>query len=317
MKIVILDGYALNPGDLSWDAFYSLGDVTVYDRTPQSMTIERSLGADIIVTNKTPLDSGFFDAVPTVKYVALLSTGYNIVDIDAARRHNVPVSNVPEYCIVEVAQHIFALILEITNSTGRHCREVREGKWENSKDFCFWESPLMSLCGKNVGLIGFGKIGQAVAKVASAFRMNVFVSSRTDRSAEFPDTLWMPQDELFAASDIIVMCCPLTNETAGMINRDTISLMKKSAIFINTARGQVVDDTALADALNNGRIMAAGLDVLTVEPPAEGNPLIAAKNCFITPHIAWASEEARQRLMDISVDNVKAFLSGAPVNVVN
>lgn len=318
MKIVVLDSYALNPGDLSWDWLKNLGECEIYDRTPEDKTVERAENADIILTNKTPLNRETLLKLKKVKFIALLSTGYNVVDIACAREMGVPVSNIPSYSTDAVAQLTFSLILEITNAAGLHSKSVRDGEWSKSPDFCYWKTPLTELSGKTLGIVGFGKIGQAVADIAEAFKMNVIAVSghETDQSHR-KSFRWVTMDGLTRASDIISFHCPLTEKTAGLVNEEFISKCKDGAIIINTSRGPVISDKALADALNSGKLRGAGLDVLTKEPPEADNPLFTAKNCFITPHIAWAGFETRERLMNILEENVKAYLNGAPQNVVN
>lgn len=318
LKIVVLDSYALNPGDLSWDWLTKLGECEIYDRTPAEKILERCDGADIILTNKTPLTRETLEKLSNLKYIALLSTGYNIVDCECAKELGVPVSNIPAYSTNAVAQLTFSLILEITNAVGLHSESVRDGEWSACPDFCYWKTPLTELCGKTLGIVGFGQIGQAVADIAEAFKMNIVAVSghETDQSHR-KNFAWIDMDTLAKTSDIISFHCPLTEKTTGLVNEEFLSKCKDGAIIINTSRGPVVDDKALADALNSGKIRGAGLDVLTVEPPKADNPLLTAKNCFITPHIAWAGFETRERLMNILRENVLAFLNGNPQNVVN
>ena len=318
MKIVVLDSYALNPGDLSWDWLISLGECEIHHRTPKEMIFERCKDADIILTNKTPLTKETLSQLPNLKYIALLSTGYNIVDWEFAKEIGVPVSNIPAYSTNAVAQLTFSLILEITNAVGLHSKSVRNGDWSNCPDFCYWKSPLTELCGKTLGIVGFGQIGQAVADIAEAFKMNIVAVSghETDQSHR-KNFRWVDMDTLANESDIISFHCPLTEKTTGIVNKEFIGKCKDGAIIINTSRGPVVNDKDLADALNSGKLKGAGLDVLTVEPPKADNPLLKAKNCFITPHIAWAGFETRERLMNILEENIKAYLNGNPQNVVN
>ena len=319
MKITVLDSYALNPGDLSWDWLEALGECSIYPRTPADKIIERCKGAEIVVTNKTPLDREALLSLPDLKYIALQSTGYNIVDCETARELGILVSNIPSYSTEAVAQHTFALILEHTNAVGLHSQSVKNGEWCACPDFCYWKSPLSELAGKTVGIIGYGQIGRAVAKIAEAFNMNIIALSGhkapvTDRkSFRWAENI----DELAEVSDIITLHCPLTEKTTGLVNREFLDKCVKKPIIINTSRGPVIDSEALAEYLNNGKIAGAGLDVLTVEPPKEDNPLLTAKNCIITPHIAWAGFETRERLMQILESNIKAYLNGAPENVVN
>lgn len=318
LKIVVLDSFALNPGDLSWDWLECLGDCEIYHRTPQNLISERCEGADIVLTNKTPLTAETLEKLPNLKYIALLSTGYNIVDCDYAKSRGIPVSNIPAYSTNAVAQLTFSLILEITNAVGLHSESVKSGDWTNCPDFCYWKTPLTELCGKTLGIVGFGQIGQAVADIAEAFKMNVIAVSghETDQSHR-KNFKWVDMGTLAKTSDIISFHCPLTEKTTNLVNKEFIDKCKDGAIIINTSRGPVVNDSDLADALNSGKLRGAGLDVLSVEPPKADNPLLTAKNCFITPHIAWAGFETRERLMDILRKNVTAYLNGNPQNVVN
>lgn len=317
MKIVVLDGYTLNPGDLSWEGIKRYGETEIYDYTPFDQTVERAWGAEIVLTNKTPLREKEISQLPDLKYIGVLATGYNVVDIEAARKRNIVVTNVPAYGTKSVAQMTFALLLELTQHVQRHSDAVFNGEWTRSRDFCFWKYPLVELDGKTMGIIGFGRIGQAVADIAAAFGMNVLGYSRhkSDQSHR-KNFRWAEFDELLAESDVVSLHCPLTPETEGIINAETLKKMKKSAFLINTSRGPLIAEEDLAYALNNDHIAGAGLDVLAVEPPGEDNPLFRAKNCIITPHIAWASKEARARLMQIAADNLGAFLRGEPVNVI-
>ena len=318
LKIVVLDSFALNPGDLSWSWLEALGECEIHHRTPKDKILERCTGADIILTNKTPLTKETLSKLSNLKYIALLSTGYNVVDCEYAKEIGVPVSNIPAYSTNAVAQLTFSLILEITNAVGIHSESVRNGDWSSCPDFCYWKTPLTELCDKTLGIVGFGQIGQAVADIAEAFKMNIVAVSghETDQSHR-KNFSWVDIDTLARRSDIISFHCPLTEKTTGLVNEEFISKCKDGAIIINTSRGPVVDDKALADALNSEKIRGAGLDVLTVEPPKADNPLLSAKNCFITPHIAWAGFETRERLMNILEENVKAYLNGNPQNVVN
>ena len=318
MKIVVLDSFALNPGDLSWDWLETLGECEIHHRTPKEKILERCKGAEIILTNKTPLTAETLEKLPDLKYIALLSTGYNIVDCDYTKSRGIPVSNIPAYSTNAVAQLTFSLILEVTNAVGLHSESVKSGDWSACPDFCYWKTPLTELCGKTLGIVGFGQIGQAVADIAEAFKMNVIAVSghETDQSHR-KNFKWVDMETLATQSDIISFHCPLTEKTTGLVNKDFIGKCKDGAIIINTSRGPVVIDKDLADALNNGKLRGAGLDVLTVEPPKPDNPLLSAKNCFITPHIAWAGFETRERLMNILKENVTAYLNGNPQNVVN
>ncbi len=318
MKIVVLDSYALNPGDLSWDWLLELGECEIHHRTPKEKILKRCKGAEIVLTNKTPLTAETLENLPDLKYVALLSTGYNIVDCEYAKSKGIPVSNIPAYSTNAVAQLTFSLILEITNAVGLHSESVKNGDWTSCPDFCYWKSPLTELCGKTLGIVGFGQIGQAVADIAEAFKMNIVAVSghETDQSHR-KNFKWVDMETLAKLSDIISFHCPLTPKTTGLVNKDFIDKCKDGAIIINTSRGPVVNDKDLADALNSGKLRGAGLDVLTVEPPKADNPLLTAKNCFITPHIAWAGFETRERLMNILKENVTAYLNGSPQNIVN
>lgn len=318
MKIVVLDGYTLNPGDLSWEALNKLGDVTIHDRTPPNEIVNRCAGAEIVLTNKTPLDEASLNQLPDLKYVGVLATGYNIINTAVCKSKGIIVANVPGYGTASVVQLTFALLMELTLHVQRHSDAVMDGKWSHSADFCFWDFPLIELEGKTLGIIGFGSIGQKVGDVATAFGMNLIATGRrqTDQSHR-KNFKWVSVDELLEKSDVISIHCPLTPETQGLINKDSLAKMKRSAFLLNTSRGPVIKDADLADALNNNVIAGAGIDVLSVEPPPLDNPLFKAKNCIITPHIAWATKEARSRLMDIAVNNLSAFINGSPVNVVN
>ncbi|NEU66338.1 D-2-hydroxyacid dehydrogenase [Spirosoma agri] len=318
MKIVVLDGYTLNPGDISWKELEKLGELTVYDRTAADDVVERAQDAEIIFTNKVPLGEDVLAKLPKLKFIGILATGYNIVNTDVAKKNGVIVSNVPGYSTASVVQLSFALLLELTLHVQRHSDSVMDGKWARSADFCFWDYPLIELADKTMGIIGFGSIGEKVADAATAFGMNVIGSKRhrTDQSHR-KNFKWAEIPELLAQSDVVSIHAPLTPETQGLINKENLALMKPTAFLLNTSRGPLVVDQDLADALNNGVIAGAGIDVLSKEPPAADNPLFKAKNCLITPHIAWATKEARTRLMAITVDNLSAFINGNPVNVVN
>lgn len=318
MKIVVLDGYTLNPGDLTWDKLKCLGEVVLYDRTPEDKIIERSKGAEVLITNKTLLKEEIMKHLPELKYIGVLATGYNVVDTVAANKRNIIVTNVPAYSTMSVAQLVFALLLELCHHVQRHSDSVMAGKWAQSIDFCYSDFPLIELSGKTFGIIGFGNIGKKVADIASVFGMNIIVASRhPEDQPERKSFRWAEISEVLAQADVVSIHCPLTPETNGLINSESLKRMKSSAFLINTSRGPVVVEHDLADALNKGIIAGAGIDVLSIEPPAGDNPLLKAKNCIITPHIAWATREARARLMDIALSNVAAFLSGKPVNVVN
>ncbi|OHB74029.1 MAG: glycerate dehydrogenase [Planctomycetes bacterium RBG_16_55_9] len=317
MKIVVLDGYTNNPGDLSWDGLKALGECTIHGRTAPEQIIPRTAEAEIILTNKTVLSAKTIDRLTKLKYIGVLATGYNIVDVEAARRRGVPVSNVPTYATQSVAQMVFAHLLNLTLNVAHHARTVREGRWVSSVDFCYWDTPLVELQGLTMGIIGFGRIGRATAMLARAFGMNVIVSDVTTLS-EIPDGCRVVElEDIFRDSDVVSLHCPLTPQTQNIVNTERLALMKPTAYLINTSRGPLIDEQALADALNNDRIAGAGVDVLSIEPPKGDNPLLAAKNCHITPHIAWATRAARERLLKIAVDNVAAFLAGKPQNVVN
>ena len=318
MKIVILDGYTTNPGDLSWDWLSAYGGVTVYDRTPQEKIAERTRDAEIVITNKTPLGKTEIDQMLNLRFVALLSTGYNVVDGAYLRQKGIPVSNIPAYSTGAVAQLVFAFLTAFTNRVALHSEAVHAGEWSRCPDFCFWKAPLAELAGKTLGIIGFGGIGQKVADIAAAFDMHVLAVSghETDQSAR-KNFQWTTLEDLAARSDFITLHCPLNEKTENLVDAAFLARCKPTAYLINTARGPVVDAAALADALNSGRLAGAGLDVLTTEPPAGDNPLLHAKNCLITPHIAWAGYETRARLMSILKENFAAFAEGTPIHVVN
>ncbi|MCM1152663.1 MAG: D-2-hydroxyacid dehydrogenase [Muribaculum sp.] len=316
MKIVVLDGLTLNPGDLKWDELASLRDLTVYDRTAPDQVVDRARDAEIVLTNKTVLDASTLRLLPALKYVGVLATGYNVVNTDTARRLGITVTNIPAYSTMSVAQNVFALLLALTNHAEHYSREFHEGEWSRCADFSYTDTNLSELSDKKFGIVGYGNIGRSVARIASAFGMHVCVSSRKPAD-ELPEVVKMDTDELFAECDVISLHCPLTDDTYHLADARRISLMKKEAILINTGRGPLVDEQALAEALKEGKIAGAGLDVLTHEPPEKNNPLIDAPHCVVTPHISWATKEARIRLMVIAVSNVRAYISGAPVNVVN
>ena len=318
MKIVVLDGYTLNPGDLSWGGLKKFGALVVYDRTPADKIVERAAGAEIVYTNKTPLNREVLNQLPSLKFIGVLATGYNIVDTEAAKNNGITVTNIPGYSTDSVAQLAFALLLELCHHVQSHSNSVMQGKWSQSADFCFWDYPLVELAGKTMGIIGFGSIGRKVADIATAFGMHVIGNDKfkTDQSHR-KNFKWADVNQLLEESDVVTIHCPLFPETKGLINKERLLLMKKTAFLLNTARGPVIVDEDLAEALNNGTIAGAGIDVLSVEPPSKDNPLFSAKNCIITPHIAWATKEARTRLMDIAVNNLEAFINGNPINVVN
>ncbi|MDR1572023.1 MAG: D-2-hydroxyacid dehydrogenase [Clostridiales Family XIII bacterium] len=315
MKIVVLDGYNANPGDLSWEPVSRHGDFRVYDRTAADETVQRIGDAEIVLVNKATITRDVMDACPSLRYVGVLATGYNVVDTEAARERGVAVTNIPAYSTASVAQHSFALLLELCHRAGHHSDTVMQGRWQGGVEWCYWDFPLVELDGKTLGIVGFGRIGQATARIARAFGMEVIVCSRSARPGS--DLRFVGMDELFAASDVITLHCPLTEETRGLIRKENIDKMKRGVRIINTARGPLVVDGDLAEALRDGRVSGAGLDVLTQEPPRDGNPLIGAPNCIITPHMAWAPIESRARLMEIAGANIAAFISGRPVNVVN
>lgn len=315
MKIVVLDGFCLNPGDLDWSVFEQFGELTVYDRTPADLTVKRSKDADVLLTNKTVLNAENMSQMPNLKYVGVLATGYNVVDLQYAASRGIVVTNIPAYSTASVAQMVFAHILNLTNSVEHHSQLVRNGAWSRSIDFCFWDRPQIELAGKTIGLVGLGNTGMATARIALAFGMKVIaVTSKTNLSDGIKSVSY---SELWQQSDIVSLHCPLSDNTRHLINSATLAQMKPTAILINTGRGPLIDEQALADALNNGQIAAAAVDVLSTEPPAADNPLLTARNCQITPHIAWATFEARQRLMSIAAGNLKAFVEGGAVNVVN
>ena len=318
MKITVLDGYTLNPGDNPWTEIEEIGDTAVYDRTPADQIIPRSRGSEIILTNKTPLDARTIAALEDLRFIGVLATGYNVVDVHAARERSIPVSNVPEYGTDSVAQHVFALILELTNRAAMHDSAVRAGEWAECPDFCFWKVPLVELSAKTMSIIGFGRIGRRVGELANALGMAVraFDPVRTSPPLYEPFA-WADLDEAFAVGDVVSLNCPLSPENEGMVNATLLSTMKPTAILINASRGPLVCETDLAEALTAGRLGGAAVDVATEEPLPSSSPLLAAPNCVITPHIAWASLEARKRLMKTTVDNVAAFLAGSPQNVVN
>ena len=317
MKIVELDGYAANPGDLSWEPLQELGELTVYDRTPASLVVERAKDADIILINKVLITEEVLSQLPRLKYIGVLATGYNVVDVKAATKRGVVVTNIPAYSTESVAQMTFAHILNITNRIGHYARQSREGRWSSNPDFCYWDTQLWELSGKTIGIVGLGNIGMRVATIARYFGMDVFAYT-SKNSADLPEGIQKTTlDGLFAVSDIVSLHCPLTADTRHLINRESLEKMKEGSILINTGRGPLVDEEAVADALASGHLGGYGADVMIDEPPSPNNPLLAQRNAFITPHIAWATREARQRLMDICVRNVKAFIEGKRLNAVN
>jgi glycerate dehydrogenase len=314
-RIVVLDGYTLNPGDNPWDELAALGHLAVHERTPAARVVERASGASVVLTNKTRLDAATLRRLPELRFVAVLATGYDVVDVAAAAELGIAVANVPEYGTDSVAQHVFALLLELCHAVGAHDRAVKEGDWTRSPDFSFWLRPPVELAGRTMGLVGYGRIGRRVAELARAFGMAVLVTSRsrgTDRNVT-----WVDRDELFAGSDVVSLHCPLGEDNRGFVDAALLSRMRTGAYLINTARGPLVDEPALAAALRTGTIAGAAVDVVAAEPMVADNPLLTAPNCIITPHLAWASLAARRRLMRTTVENVRAFLAGEPVNVVN
>jgi glycerate dehydrogenase len=316
--IVILDGHTANPADLSWSEIEAIGPLTVYPRTAAADVVARARDADIVLTNKTPISREAIAALPRLKCIGVLATGYNIVDVEAAKERGIPVCNVPEYSTPNVAQAVFALLLELTNHTGHHAQTVRSGRWAASEDFCYWDGELVELAGLTLGLVGYGRIGQAVACVGRAFGMRVLAHRRSAAPADGDGTVrFVDLPTLLRQSDVVSLHCPLTPETQGLINAGTIGLMKPTAFLINTSRGPLVNEADLAAALDQGRIAGAGLDVLSVEPPPASNPLLTARHCIITPHIAWATRNARQRLIEVTAANLRAFVAGQPQHVVN
>lgn len=318
MNIVVLDGYTTNPGDLDWGFLKQFGECTIYDRTPRTLTVKRAKEAEIVVTNKVVLDREILEQLPKLRFIELLSTGYNVIDCGYARERGIPVSNIPAYSADAVAQLVFAFLLEFCNRVTLHDAAVKSGEWSGCQDFCFWKSNLTELGGKTLGIIGFGQIGQRVSEIASAFGMRVLAYTPHPKAiATAPGFAWASLKEVLAQSDFITLHCPLTPQTERMVNADFLHRMKRTAYLINTSRGPVVDEVALAQALNTGTIAGAGVDVLSTEPPQAGNPLLSAKNCLITPHIAWAGYETRGRLLKICKENLEAFFAGTPIHVVN
>lgn len=318
MKIVVLDAYTANPGDLSWEPLSALGQLEIYDRTAPEDVVVRTTGAEVVLVNKVKITREVMAALPELRYVGVLATGYNVVDIQAAHEYGVVVTNVPAYSTMSVAQMVFAHLLNITNSVAQYTGEVKGGKWSSCEDFCFYNVPLTELDGRTMGIVGLGNTGMAVARIARAFGMKVVAMS--SKSVEMLETLGICKaesyEELFASADVLSLHCPLAEDTLHLVNAERLALMKSNAILINTGRGPLVDEQALADALNQGRLRAAGVDVLSEEPPQNGNPLLATRNCHITPHIAWATAEARQRLLATAIENVKAFVEGTPQNTI-
>lgn len=319
MKIVVLDGYTENPGDLSWDELRRFGELTVYDRTPNDdgEIIRRIADAEIVLTNKVPISEATIKACGKLRYISVLATGYNIVDVKAAAEKGIPVSNIPTYGTASVAQFAISMLLEICGHVGHHSQAVHSGRWTDCPDFCFWDYPLIELSGKTMGIIGFGRIGQTVAKIASSMGMRVITHSRSVRSDFGGTAEYVDFDTLFAESDVISLHCPLFPETRGIINKDSISKMKDGVIILNNSRGQLINERDLADALKSGKVYAAAVDVVSEEPISADNPLLSAPNCLITPHISWAPKESRQRIMTGTAENIQAFISGRPINLVN
>lgn len=317
MKIVILDGYTENPGDLSWEELAKLGELTVYERTSANEVAERIADAEVVFTNKTPITRATMDACPGMKFISVLATGYNIVDTQAAKEKGIPVTNIPTYGTAAVGQFAIAMLLEICHHVAHHSEAVQQGRWESSPDWCFWDYPLIELAGKTMGIIGFGRIGQTTGKIAKALGMKVIAydSLKSESGREIGE--YVELDELLKSSDVIALHCPLFPETEGIINKESIAKMKDGVMILNNSRGPLVVEEDLAQALNSGKVYAAGLDVVSTEPIKGDNPLLKAKNCIITPHISWAPKESRQRIMDAAVENVKAYLAGEPINVVN
>ncbi len=316
MKICVLDGFTLNPGDLSWDELRRLGDCEIHDRTPPAELLTRATAAEIVLVNKTLLPSAMINRLPNLKYIGVLATGTNVVDLTAARARDIPVTNVPAYSTRSVAQATFALLLELTNHVGHHSQRVRAGAWTNATDWCFWDYPLTELDGQTIGIVGYGRIGAAVAEIARAFGMSVIAHNASAKTVPAFVRL-VDLETLFRTSDVVSLHCPLTPTTQKLVNAGRLAWMKPSAFLLNTSRGPLVDEAALALALNTGRLAGAGVDVLSVEPPPADNPLLSAKNCLLTPHNAWGTRAARVRLLRLAVDNVRAFLAGRPQNVVN
>ena len=317
MNIVVLDGYTLNPGDLDWDGMRRCGSLTLYDRTPPDLIVKRSAGATILITNKVAIAAKTLEVLPELRYIGVAATGYNIVDVKAAVARGIFVTNIPTYGTDSVAQMVFALLFEMVRGVRRNSDAVRAGEWTRSPDFCFWRSPQIELAGKTIGIIGFGRIGRQVARIADAFGMRVMAADSVQTAPpKLNDFAWSDVAGLLKAADVVSLHCPLTSVTKGLIACSTLGLMKPTASLVNTSRGPLVEEADLAEALNSGRLAGAGLDVLSVEPPPVDNPLLSAKNCLITPHISWATFEARSRLMNVLVENVRAFLAGRPLNVV-
>jgi glycerate dehydrogenase len=317
MKIIVLDGHALNPGDLDWSELSTLGAFTVFPRTASQEVVVRADDAEILFTNKVVINRATLEALPRLRYIGVLATGYNVVEVLAARERGIAVTNVPDYSTRSVAQLTFALLLELAHGVGHHSEAVRSGRWSSNSDFCFWDTPLIELDGLTMGIVGFGQIGRQVASIAQAFGLQVIVNSRT-RPATLPTGIeWVGLEALLRRSDVVTLHCPLTPDTVKLMNAERLALLKPDAFLINTGRGPLMDEAALADALNAGRLAGAALDVLSTEPPPTSNPLLSARNCLITPHMGWATQAARKRLMKIAAANLRAYLAGQPQNVVN
>jgi glycerate dehydrogenase len=317
MRIVVLDGHALNPGDLDWSELRALGDCEVFPRTAPRELVARAANSEVLLTNKVVLERATLEALPQLRYIGVLATGYNVVDVIAARERGIAVTNVPDYSTRSVAQLTFALLLELTHGVGHHSEAVRNGRWSSNPDFCFWDTSLLELDGLTMGIVGFGQIGRQVVSIAQAFGLRVIVNSRTRPAALPTGVEWVGLEALLRRSDVVTLHCPLTPDTMKLMNAERLALMKPGAFLINTGRGPLIDEAALTDALNAGRLAGAALDVLSTEPPPGSNSLLSARNCFITPHIGWATKAARQRLMKIAVSNLRSYLAGQPQNVVN
>ncbi len=318
MKIVILDGHTLNPGDISWDEIASFGELTAWERTPDNAILERSKGAQVLITNKTPLRAATLAALPDLRCICVLATGYDVVDVAAAKERGIPVCNTPAYGVDSVAQHVFALILELCRNVGKHDESIRRGDWLNCEDFCYWIKPQMELTGKTLGIVGFGNIGRKVGELGHAFGMEVLANQRhRNNPPAYVPFAFADLDELFARSDVVSLHCPLTDETRAMVNAERLKSMKPGALLINAGRGPLLDEAAVAEALREGRLGGLGADVLSVEPPAADNPLLGTPNTFLTPHIAWAGLNARRNIIRITAGNLRGFVGGRPQNVVN
>ncbi|MGI6367483.1 MAG: D-2-hydroxyacid dehydrogenase [Anaerolineae bacterium] len=317
MKIVVLDGGTLNPGDLTWEGLEALGQTEIYDRTPEELVLERSRDAKVLLVNKVVIGRQHIEQLPKLRFICVLATGYNVIDVDAAREKGIAVANIPTYGTQSVAQMVMAHVLNLTQHVGYHADTVRAGRWSRSDDWCYWDFPMIELHGLTMGVVGYGRIGRNSASVARAFGMKILAYDEFVKDSGEPDVEMVDFETLLQRSDVVTFHTPLTPQTEGMLNAETLKLMKKTAFVINTSRGPVIDSAALADALNNDRLAGAGLDVLDVEPPPADHPLLTAKNCYVTPHISWATRSARARLMQTAVDNVASYIQGKPQNVVN